>query len=134
MLRQPSTGCCISWQSKVHTVLTTSTNDSEYCAAAKSAKEAKFIHSLFQYMMGVSPFPPIDMFSDSTGAISLCTNPVGRAKHKHVDLADHYARELFENGIITITFVPTDEMVADIFTKPLAEGKFKKFSKAIMGS
>jgi LDH2 family malate/lactate/ureidoglycolate dehydrogenase len=75
----------------------------------------------------------IDMFSDSTGAIALCTNPVGRARHKHVDLADHYARELFEAGIITISFVPTDEMIADTFTKALPEAKFKKFAKAIMG-
>ncbi len=51
----------------------------------------------------------------------------------HVDLADHYARELFEAGIITISFVPTDEMIADTFTKALPEAKFKKFAKAIMG-
>ena len=59
---------------------------------------------------------------------------MGRARHKHVDLADHYARELYEAGIITISFIPTDEMIADTFTKALAEAKFKKFAKAIMGN
>ena len=124
-------GAAISWHSKLHTFVTTSTNDSEYCAAAKAAKEAKWLHQLYCWMTGIST--TIDLFSDSTGAIALCTNPVGRARHKHVDLADHYARELFEAGIITISFVPTDDMVADIFTKALPEAKFKKFTKIIMG-
>jgi hypothetical protein len=124
-------GCCISWQSKLHTFVTTSTNDSEYCAAAKAAKEAKWLHQLYSWMMGITA--PIDLFSDSTGAIALCVNPVGRARHKHVDLADHYARELYEAGIITISFVPTDEMIADTFTKALPEAKFMKFAKVIMG-
>ena len=88
-------------------------------------------YQLYCWMTGIST--TIDLFSDSTGAIALCTNPVGRARHKHVDLADHYARELFEAGIITISFVPTDDMVADIFTKALPEAKFKKFTKIIMG-
>ena len=82
-------------------------------------------------MMGITA--PIDLFSDSTGAIALCVNPVGRARHKHVDLADHYARELYEAGIITISFVPTDEMIADTFTKALPEAKFMMFAKVIMG-
>ena len=124
-------GCAISWSSKLHTFLTTSTNDSEYCAGAKSGKEAKWLHSMCKFINGADM--AIDMFSDSTGAIALCTNPVGRARHKHVDLADHYARELFEAGIITISFVPTEEMIADTFTKALPEAKFKKFAKAIMG-
>ena len=32
-------GAVISWQSKLHTYVTTSTNHSEYCAAAKAARE-----------------------------------------------------------------------------------------------
>ena len=124
-------GCAISWQSKLHTFITTSTNDSEYCAAAKAGKEAKWLHQIYCWLTGITT--PIDMFSDSTGAIALCANPVGRARHKHVDLADHYARELYAAGTITISFVPTDEMIADIFTKALPEAKFKKFAKVIMG-
>ena len=126
-------GCCISWQSKLHTFLTTSTNDSEYCAAGKTGKEAKWLHNMLGFITGITPYPAIDLFSDSKGAISRCINPIGRALHKHADLADHYARELHEQGIITITFVPTTEMVADLLTKALPEGPFKKFAKVIMG-
>ena len=33
-------GCPISWHTKLHSYVTTSTNHSEYCAAAKCAREA----------------------------------------------------------------------------------------------
>ena len=39
-------GCPIVWKSKVHSFLTTSTNHSEYCAAAKAAREAKSLDLL----------------------------------------------------------------------------------------
>lgn len=52
-------------------------------------------------------------------------NPIQRAASKHVDLADHYARELQERGTITISYVNTKEMIADIMTKPLGRPAFE---------
>ena len=34
-------------------------------------------------------------------------NPVQRSASKHIDLADHYAREQQELGVITISYVST---------------------------
>jgi hypothetical protein len=39
-------------------------------------------------------------------------NPVQRSASKHVDLADHYARELQELGTICITYVSTKDIIA----------------------
>jgi energy-converting hydrogenase A subunit M len=36
-------------------------------------------------------------------------------------------REMIDNGFIEIVFVPTDENIADIFTKKLDSKKFKNF-------
>ena len=41
-------GCVISWHSKLHTYVTTSSNHSEYCAAAKCARESKFLQMLMR--------------------------------------------------------------------------------------
>ena len=46
-------------------------------------------------------------------------NPVHHEANKHVALADHYARERVELGFITVTYVPTKEMLADALTKAL---------------
>ena len=69
---------------------------------------------------------PIDLFSDSKGAIAMTYNPVQRAASKHVDLADHYAREQQERRTITISHVGTKDMRADILTKPLAHNDFAR--------
>jgi transposase InsO family protein len=112
-------GCAISWHSKTHTYVTTSTNHSEYCAAAKAAREAKFLESIYTDLGKDSAVRPIALFSDSKGAIAMAHNPVQRSSSKHIDLADHYAREQVARSTITIGFVVTNEMVADIQTKGL---------------
>jgi hypothetical protein len=112
-------GSPLSWQTKLHSFVTTSTNHSEYCAAAKAAREAKWWETTMT-AIGFGRFVgPIDLFSDSKGAIAMTYNPVQRAASKHVDLADHYAREQQERGTITISHVGTKDMRADILTKPL---------------
>jgi hypothetical protein len=119
-------GCLISWHTKLHTYVTTSTNHSEYCAAAKAAREAKWLEKLFEFLGAQDMVHPIALFSDSQGAIAMNYNPVNRAASKHVDLADHYAREQVERGTIVITYVRTTEMLADALTKALAVGPFEK--------
>jgi hypothetical protein len=125
-------GALISWRSKLHTYVTLSTNNSEYCASAKAGREAKWLHKIFSSLGLVDAVSPIDLFSDSKGAISMNYNPVQHDANKHCDLADHYARELVDRGIITITFVSTLDMIADVFTKALAQAQFEKFISAIM--
>ena len=46
---------------------------------------------------------------------------------KHIDLRFHFVREAVEDNKITITYIPTEENVADIFTKALARPKFEAF-------
>jgi hypothetical protein len=44
--------CPICWQTKLHsvTLITLATNHSEYCAAAKAGREAKWLEKLFVFL------------------------------------------------------------------------------------
>ena len=53
-------------------------------------------------------------------------NPVQRAATKHVDLADHYAREAVELGITTVSYISTRDMIADALTKALGTADFMR--------
>ena len=126
--------CAISWHTKLHSVVTTSTNHSEFCAAAKAAREAKWWDK-FMTEIGLSRFVrPIDLFSDSKGAIAMTYNPVNRSASKHIDLADHYAREQQELGVITVSYVNTRDMIADLLTKPLGHADFARHAAKLVAS
>ena len=73
------------------------------------------------------PILPVPLFSDNQGSIGMCLNPVQSSASKHIEVADHYARECVDRGFVTVSYVPTDKMVADILTKPLPPPKFTYF-------
>ena len=124
-------GCPISWNSKLHTYVTTSTNHSEYVASSKAAKEAKWLSKIFT-ALGTSDVLPIHLFSDSLGAIAMNHNPVHHQASKHVDLADHFARECVERGIVTISPVKSKDMIADVLTKIMGKTEFYRLTDLFM--
>lgn len=125
-------GCPVNWLSKLHRYVTTSTNHSEYVAGATCARECAFEENLAKELkLSISP---IDLFSDSQGSISQTYNPTNRAATKHVDVADHYVREQVERKRITVSYVKTTDMDADIFTKPLEHSVFLKHRAKLLGA
>ena len=60
------------------------------------------------------------MFEDNQSAISLAKHPQFHGRTKHVAIKYHFIREQFENGTIKLSYCPTSEMVADMFTKGLS--------------
>ena len=126
-------GCPISWNTKLHTYVTTSTNHSEYCAAAKAAREAVWLQNVVLALGFPHLVQPINLYSDSKGAIGMVYNPVLRSASKHVDLADHYAREQQDRGVITITWIDTLRMIADILTKSLGKALFATHAAHLEG-
>ena len=53
-------------------------------------------------------------------------NPVQHSLTKHISIRYHFIREHVQAGDIEMHFVPTDQQLADIFTKPLPEAVFTK--------
>ena len=102
-----------------------------------AAREAKYLWTSFN-ALGDQPKAhlfskgSVDLFSDSQGVVAVSANPVLSAATEHVEIADFYVRELVERGI-TVTYVKTDYMVADVLTKPLAKVKFYRFIGVILG-
>ena len=64
--------------------------------------------------------------------IAMNHNPVHHEANKHVAIADHFAREQVELGIITMSHMRTDDLPADALTKPLPKAKFFKLIQTFM--
>ena len=69
---------------------------------------------------------------DNQGAIALAKNYISNSRTKHIERRHLKIRELVEQLQVRPEFVPTDENVADIMTKPLGKAKFEKFRKVLM--
>ena len=54
-------------------------------------------------------------------------NPELHQRTKHVDVQYYYIREQVTKGLIDLWYIPTEEMVANGLTKPLAPIKHKGF-------
>jgi hypothetical protein len=126
-------GCALTWSSRLLSSIILSTNHTEYAGTAVASREAKFLHSTFSFLGLTGAVSPIALFGDNTGAVSLTRNPVAHAKNKHIDIADHYVRELVTAGVISTSHISTVDMVADIFTKPLDAVKFSAHAATLTG-
>ena len=64
---------------------------------------------------------------DNQGAITLSKDNKFHVQTKHINIRYHFICEAVEDGKIQVEYIPTDDNVVDIFTKPLAKMKFHHF-------
>lgn len=69
----------------------------------------------------------MELKGDNQGSIALAHNPVFHARTKHVDIQHHYIRDEVAAKKIELSYIPTNEMIADGLTKPLTHVKFHGF-------
>ena len=55
---------------------------------------------------------------NNQGAMNLAKNPVQHQRSKHIDIKYHFIRTDVQEGRISLDYIPTQETVADVFTKP----------------
>jgi DNA anti-recombination protein RmuC len=68
---------------------------------------------------------------DNTSAINISKNLVQHSRTKHVDIQHYFIRDLVESREVALTFIPTENQLADILTKPLDGCRFESLRKAI---
>ena len=64
------------------------------------------------------------IFCDKKSAINISTYLVQIQRTKHIEIHMHYIRELVHDRTIVLQYCPTNEQIADIFTKSFTEKKF----------
>ena len=93
---------------------------------------ASYIDKIYLHCGFKSKIRPIQCYSDSRGSIAMNYNPINRSASRHISIADHYARETINSGVITLSHVPTDAMIADALTKPLARAVFQRHADKLV--
>lgn len=119
----------VSWQSKRQPTVAASTTEAEYMASASGIKEALWLRKLCgDLQLG---FGTISIFADNQSAIKLLRNPIITGRAKHIDVMHHFARERVLRKEVSVSYISTDAMLADMFTKVLSIAKHQFCCKGI---
>jgi hypothetical protein len=62
---------------------------------------------------------------DNQGSLKLAENPEFHKRTKHIDIIYHFIRECINNNKLKVGYIPTEEQLADGFTKGLDNPKQK---------
>ena len=75
-----------------------------------------------------------ELMQDNMSTIKLAEK--GRStsdRTRHIKIRYYFVNQFIENGEMKIRYCPTDDMVADILTKPLQGDKFTTLARKLLG-
>ncbi|MCO5600011.1 hypothetical protein L7F22_054119 [Adiantum nelumboides] len=116
----------ITWSSKKQPTITLLSIEADYRGAVVAACEVAGLELLLGDL-GIQVQRPVVIHCDNLSSIQLAQNLVFHARTKHIEVHYHFIKERVLDGSIDLTFVRTDEQVADIFTKALGAEKLQRF-------
>ncbi|KAK4325723.1 hypothetical protein Pmani_003666 [Petrolisthes manimaculis] len=135
--RKSTSGYCfhlgggpVSWSSKKQSCVALSTAEAEYMALASAIQEAVWLRKLAVDIQ-IDCKGPLLLYEDNKSTIAMSKNPQFHGKTKHIDIKFHYVREKCIENVIQLVYCPTNDMVADIFTKGLNKDKFKRLREML---
>ncbi|MCO5552218.1 hypothetical protein L7F22_005730 [Adiantum nelumboides] len=116
---------CISWLSKKQPTVATSGCEVEYKTVFIATIECVWLRRLMANL-GVGQDTANTIYTDSQSALAVAKNPVFHARTKHIEVHYHYVKERLSGGEISLAYVPTQDNLADLFTKALSREAFHK--------
>lgn len=123
----------ISWKTRKQSTVALSTCEAEYIALASAIQECIYLEQLLKEIDN-SQYTQTRVFEDNQGTIALAKNPVNRQRCKHIDIKYHFIRETVNSGRVTLEYCPTEQMLADVMTKPATKLKLKRFARDMFGT
>lgn len=120
----------VAWKSQLQKIIAHSTSEAEYVAMSEALREAVALKQLLGEA-GIEVESPTVVFEDNQTAKHMAEQ-ITTKRAKHIDIKYHHVRELVQSGEYTIIDCRTEDMVADILTKPLPKPQFIKLRAMLM--
>lgn len=120
----------IAWSCRKQNLVALSSCEAEYIALCETTKEVAWLRGLISDF-GVNIEEPVNIQTDSQSCIAMVKDTRLSRRTKHVDIKYHFVKEMCNTGLVKLTYVPSEENVADIMTKPLGPTRIKKLRELI---
>ncbi|KAL8170463.1 hypothetical protein V2J09_022267 [Rumex salicifolius] len=116
-------GVALAWSSRKQAIVTLSTTEAEFVAAAACACLLIWMKQVLKKLSYKGSDNPT-IFYDNSSTIKLAKNPIMHGKSKHIDVCFHFLRDLMK-------YCGTKQQVVDVFTKPLKRETFLELRRKL---
>lgn len=125
-------GGAVSWKSKQQSSTSLSSCESELKALTLAAQEVMW----FRQLIGEIGAPshgsePTVIYEDNNGARDIAKNAKWSSRTKHIARRHFFVQEQVSERTVVVSRCNTENMLADIFTKPIGKVKFRELCEKI---
>lgn len=115
----------IVWRSTKQSITALSTMEAELIAAVETTKEIIYLQRIIQECGTLFPLNGqlCHLKIDNQAAIHCIRNHEDNARTKYIDLRKNFIREKVLEGLLQVSFINSNNNIADLFTKPLPKSK-----------
>jgi len=106
----------IAWSSSLQRVTALSSSEAEYMSMSEALKEILWLRMLME-SFGLKQIEPTELKVDNQAAIAMSKNPEFHRRTKHIGVRFHRIRQEQNAGKVNVTYVPSNQQVADLLTK-----------------
>ncbi|KMQ86152.1 retrovirus-related pol polyprotein from transposon tnt 1-94 [Lasius niger] len=118
-------GGAIAWSCRKQTCTAWSSCEAEYIALAEASRELIWIRKLLEDF-DETETKATKIYEDNQSAIKMVKSKEFRNRTKHINTKYHFVNDLVEKEVVDLQYCPTEEMTADMLTKPLQSVKLRK--------
>ncbi|KAL0431869.1 UNVERIFIED_CONTAM: Retrovirus-related Pol polyprotein from transposon TNT 1-94 [Sesamum radiatum] len=120
-------GAAITWCSKKQPCISLSTMEAEYVACTSAVQEAIWLRRFLKSLrISAHINDAVVIYCDNTTTIAYAKDPKYHGRTKHIDTRYHFIRDSVAQGEVVLRHIPTNDMIADPFTKPLRRDAFHR--------
>lgn len=108
-------GGVVSWASKKQSIVTLSTTEAEFVAAAYGACQGVWLRNILGEIGAIQVECTV-LYCDNSSTIKLSKNPMMHRRSKHIHVRCHFLRDLVNEGTMQLDYCPTQEQLPDFMT------------------
>jgi hypothetical protein len=124
-------GGVVSACSRLQPLVTLSTVEAEYQALSLAVQESILLRQMLSEL-GYPQHDATPIGEDNQAWNLIATTASTSSRTKHLDIRRHFVRDAHQGGLVKIYYVPSNEMLAYIFTKPIPNPQLKKIVSVVM--
>ncbi|OWZ11400.1 polyprotein, partial [Phytophthora megakarya] len=123
-------GCTFAYKSKKQSIMTDDTCSAEFVAASECSTMIMWTHNLCKELK-LRRTERTVLYEDNQATIKVMEEVSSGYKVRSVDLKFHKVRDFVERKVFRVEYCPSEDNLADIFTKPLGPQQFCKLRQML---